>query len=59
MTTNVELYRHWLLHCVFVECWSTLHCARELKADPAMVQRDFEEALAELKQRNRIDGRKP
>lgn len=41
MKTSEDMYRRWLLECVFVRGWSTFKCAKEIGADDAAVLADF------------------
>ncbi len=45
---NKDRYEHWLLHCVFVLGWTTSRCAREVKAKPKDVLRDFNRLCEKL-----------
>lgn len=40
-----EVYLRWLLERVLIHGWTTLKCAKEVRADPEEVLQDFELAL--------------
>lgn len=42
-----DVYRRWLIGCVFFRGKSTLWCARQIDADPEDIRRDFEQIVTE------------
>ena len=50
LTPVQKTYYRWLLERVMVNCWTTLKCAKEIKAKPKDVLADLKDAIEYDKQ---------